>query len=98
MLVALSSRSSPQYMHGHDKGRVDMAPMCHKGKPFGCGCHWQSTQDCAKIVKDCAQTALVCVATALVCCVFLLQLHALGVPAGHFTHVMFDEAGQAGEQ
>lgn len=26
-----------------------------------------------------------------------LQLHALGVPAGHFTHIKFDEAGQAGE-
>lgn len=27
----------------------------------------------------------------------LLQLHALGVPAGHFTHVMMDEAGHAEE-
>jgi hypothetical protein len=27
----------------------------------------------------------------------VVQLHALGVPAGHFTHIMMDEAGQAGE-
>jgi hypothetical protein len=26
-----------------------------------------------------------------------MQLHALGVPAGHFTHIMFDEAGHAEE-
>jgi helicase MOV-10 len=26
-----------------------------------------------------------------------LQLHALGVPAGHFSHIMFDEAGHAEE-
>jgi superfamily I DNA and/or RNA helicase len=27
----------------------------------------------------------------------LLQLHALGVPPGHFSHIMFDEAGHAEE-
>lgn len=27
----------------------------------------------------------------------LSQLHALGVPAGHFSHIMFDEAGHAEE-
>jgi hypothetical protein len=28
------------------------------------------------------------------CCA---QLHALGMPAGHFSHIMFDEAGHAEE-
>jgi hypothetical protein len=34
---------------------------------------------------------------AVLCLPACSQLHALGVPAGHFTHIMFDEAGQAGE-
>jgi len=34
----------------------------------------------------------------VICCrVYCLQLHALGVPAGHFSHIMFDEAGHAEE-
>jgi hypothetical protein len=34
--------------------------------------------------------------TGHACACTAVQLHALGVPAGHFTHIMFDEAGQAG--
>jgi hypothetical protein len=38
------------------------------------------------------------VVTTYVCACFFdaVQLHALGFPAGHFGHIMFDEAGQAG--
>lgn len=39
-----------------------------------------------------------CPALPLLSCPhMLLQLHALGVSRDHFSHIMFDEAGQAGE-
>lgn len=41
--------------------------------------------------------AVSCMHTPLLLLLLYAQLHALGVPAGHFSHIMFDEAGHAEE-